>query len=105
MAQIYKGTTPTITYTFRTVDVADIAVAILTVSVNGVVVLEKDLATATVGENTLSWLFSQEDTLALNGREADFMLNWLLSDGTRGVGAGATADILRNSIEEVINAG
>lgn len=105
MTKIYRGTTPTITYTFSTVDVADIAVAILTVSVNDVVVLEKDLTTATVGVNTLSWLFSQEDTLALTGRRADFMLNWLLMDGTRGVAENETAVILKNSKEEVINAG
>lgn len=105
MTKIYRGTTPTITYTFSTVDVADIAVAILTVSVNGTVVLEKDITTATVGVNTLSWLFSQEDTLALTGRRADFMLNWVLADGTRGVAENETAVILKNSIEEVIDAG
>ena len=55
MTKIIIGTTPTITYKFKVVDVADITVAILTIKERGVNIIELNLSDATVGEDSLSW--------------------------------------------------
>lgn len=47
MQKIIIGTTPTITYKFKIVDVSDIAVAILTIKGRGTTVIEKTLAEVT----------------------------------------------------------
>lgn len=103
MQQMIKGTTPTIKYSFSTVDVADITVALLKVSqVNGAVI-SKDLAAATVGSNYLEWLLSQEDTLSLKeGKYAKITLDWLLDDGTRGAGNSAVVKVVESGTNEVL---
>lgn len=83
MAEIIKGTTPTIKFTFSNIEVADLAKAIMTVKKNGEIKIEHDLAAATVDENTISWTLSQAETLAVAGN-AEIMLNWLTDEGTRG---------------------
>ena len=50
MTKIIIGTTPTITYKFKVVNVADITVAILTIKERGVNIIELNLSDATVGE-------------------------------------------------------
>lgn len=84
MASIIIGTTPTVTYTFSTVDVSDIVSSRLTVMQSGSIIIDKDLDDATVGENSLSYTLTQAETLALGTNSARMMHNYLLSDGTRG---------------------
>lgn len=67
MTKIIIGTTPTITYTFHTVSVSDLTKAILTIKCNGQVILEKTLADAVVGENSLSWTLTQQDKADIAG--------------------------------------
>lgn len=98
---IIRGTTPTIKYTFRVVDPASITAAYLTIKKGGEIVIEKDLAAASVGDNSLSWTLTQSETLSVTGA-AEVMLNWLLNDGTRGASAQTTASFVPNHIEEVI---
>lgn len=83
MAEIIRGTTPTIKYTFNTVDVDDITKAVLTIKKCNAIVIERDLTTGTKGDNDITWTFTQEETLSIDGN-AEAMLNWVTADGTRG---------------------
>ena len=102
MLNIIIGTTPTITYTFRTVSVSDLTKAILTIKCAGQVILEKTLADAVIGENSLSWTLTQQETLALSTRTAKMMLNWLTNSGTRGASAETAIVGVTNHKREVI---
>lgn len=101
MKKIIRGTTPTIQYTFNTVNVANIVAAILTIKRGNATVIEKDLTSATVGTKTLTWKLSQEETLSASG-DASMMLNWKLTDGTRGASAVTDVKFASNYKEEVI---
>lgn len=102
MTRIIIGTTPTITYTFKVVPVATITKAVLTVKERGVNIIEKDLSDATVGEDTLSWTLTQEETLAIGARGASIMLNWLTADGVRGASKEEIVNGVNNHIREVM---
>lgn len=102
MTQIIIGTTPTITYTFRIVSPADLAKAILTIKCNGQIILEKTLADATVGENSLSWTLTQQETLNIGTRSGKMMLNWLTHSGKRGASEETTIAGIQNHVKEVI---
>ena len=102
MARIVIGTTPTITYTFKVVPVSSIVTAIFTIKQMTEIVLEKTLADATVGENTISWTLTQEETLALGVREGTVMMNWVTADGQRGIGDKCVVSVGDNHIREVI---
>ena len=102
MTKIIIGTTPTITYRFKVVDVADITVAILTIKERGVNIIELNLSDATVGEDSLSWTLTQEETLLIGTRTATMMLNWKTEDGTRGASEQVFVTGGDNHIREVI---
>ena len=103
MTKIIIGTTPTITYRFKVVNVADITVAILTIKERGVNIIELNLSDATVGEDSLSWTLTQEETLSLGtGSPLSMMLNWLTHGGTRGASAEEAVMAVNNHIREVI---
>jgi len=102
MTKIIIGTTPTITYKFKVVDVADITVAILTIKERGVNIIELNLSDATVGEDSLSWTLTQEETLLIGARTATMMLNWKTEDGTRGASEQVFVTGGDNHIREVI---
>ena len=102
MTRIIIGTTPTITYKFKVVAVADITKAILTIKERGTTLIEKDLSDATVGEDTLSWTLTQEETLAIGVKSASIMLNWLTADGVRGASKEEIINGVNNHIREVM---
>lgn len=102
MTKIIIGTTPTITYKFKVVPVDSITSAILTIKERGVNIIEKDLTDATVGEDTLSWTLTQEETLLIGTRTATMMLNWKTEDGTRGASEQVFVTGGDNHIREVI---
>ena len=102
MTKIIIGTTPTITYTFKVVDVSEITVAILTIKERGVNIIELNLSDATVGEDSLSWTLTQEETLLIGTRTATMMLNWKTEDGTRGASEQVFVTGGDNHIREVI---
>ncbi|MBQ6483058.1 MAG: hypothetical protein IJI45_18285 [Anaerolineaceae bacterium] len=78
---IVRGTTPTITYTFRTVKVEDIAVANLTI-IQGDLTIAKTIADARVAESTLSWELTQEETLSIDDEtELTVQLRYRTTDG------------------------
>ena len=66
---IIRGTTPTITYTFKTVNVTDLAVANMTLR-QGCLEITKEITDATVvhseSENYLEWTLTQAETLSIN---------------------------------------
>lgn len=100
--EIIRGTTPTITYTFKNVKVSDIEVAYFTIKQAGVILVEKTLSDAAVGESSLSWELTQEDTLGLNIGNAEPMVNWKLTSGLRGASRKASIGIIDNHKNEVI---
>lgn len=102
MTQIVIGTTPTITYTFHTVSISELSKAILTIKCTGQVILEKTLADATIGEDSLSWTLTQQETLDIGTRSGKMMLNWLTNSGTRGASAETVIMGATNHKREVI---
>lgn len=99
---IIRGTTPSFVYTFSVVDVADITAAFFTVKQDGAVIITKDIIDAVVGTKTLTFELSQADTLKLAFPECKVMLNWKLTDGTRGASEERTIHVCDNQINEVI---
>ena len=102
MTQIIIGTTPTITYKFKIVSPTELEKAILTIKIAGQVILEKTLADATVGEDSLSWTLTQQETLGIGTRSGKMMLNWLTNSGTRGASAETPIMGVTNHKREVI---
>ena len=102
MTKIIIGTTPTITYKFKIVNVSEITVAILTIKERGVNIIELNLSDATIGEDSLSWTLTQEETLLIGARTATMMLNWKTEDGTRGASEQVFVTGGDNHIREVI---
>lgn len=103
MAQIIRGTTPVLEFTYKDITVSDITKAILTIAQNGSIIIEKDLTTATVRENSLTWTLSQEESLTLNAsRNARIVCDWVLSNGTRGRSNVLMVDVGEPGKDEVI---
>ena len=102
MTKIIIGTTPTITYKFKVVDVSEISVAILTIKERGTNIIELNLSDATIGEDSLSWTLTQEETLQFAGKTCTMMLNWKTEDGTRGASEEVFIQGAPNHIREVI---
>ena len=101
MAIIVKGTTPTIIYKFKTIDVNTVTTAIYTIKKDDTIVLRKTLTDATIKGNALTWTLTQEETLSLDGNGLTGMLNWKVGD-ERGVSKPMEIIIANNHIEEVI---
>lgn len=94
-----RGTTPTFTYTFKKVPVEDIAVCFLTVKEDTVKV-ERDLTTATVGEDTIEWTLTQEETLKFKDKVA-YQIRWKTVDGKTGkspITTDKVTDILKEGV-------
>ena len=96
---IIKGTTPTIQYKFNVVHVTDISKAYLTIT-GGPEPIEKDLDSATIGTNTISWTLTQQETLSFAGT-VQVMLNWLTTGGTRGASK-KTMIVVESNLKEVV---
>ncbi len=102
MTQIIIGTTPTITYKFKIVSPADLRTAILTIKNQSQTILEKTLADAVVGDDSLSWTLTQQETLTIGTRTAKMMLNWVTHSGKRGASTETTIAGVSNHVKEVI---
>lgn len=66
---IIRGTTPTIGFSFKAIDGTEIAVAYLTVKQNRVVMIERDITTATATESNITWDLTQAETLSLKPKD------------------------------------
>lgn len=102
MANIIRGTTPTIVYKFKTVNVQNIVTAFFTIKQLGILKIKKSLNDANVDNDSLSWRLSQKETLSLATGNVSIMLNWVTSDGTRGSSKRDKIVIEENHIEEAI---
>ena len=103
MAQIIRGTTPTLEFTFSDVTVGNITKAILTVKQDSTIMIEKDREAATIGEKSISWTLAQDDTLKLkSGRTADVVCDWKTDSGIRGRSNQLKVDIGEPGKNEVI---
>ena len=100
--EIISGTTPTIVYTFSTIDVSMIRSAVLTIRSENRVTILKNLEDASIEASSLYWKLTQEESLSLKVGKASIMLNWVLNDGTRGVSRTADLMVAANDINEVI---
>ena len=82
---IIRGTTPTVRFTFASVNPAQIMDAYLVLKQQGQEVVRIEMEDAIVGEHALSWVLSQEQTLALTpGKDTTIVCDWLLPTGVRG---------------------
>lgn len=100
---IARGTTPTITVTFSTIDVSTIVAAYLTFKQGGQSIFEMPLSDATVGEGMISWMVPQEDTLLLaENKFVDVIVDWKTSDGVRGQSKPASYKVTPAGVDEVI---
>lgn len=80
---IPRGTTPSIPFTFKTIDTATIVVAYLTIEQAGVQILEKDLSEAVATEGKLEWTLTQEETLAIRDNiEMRIQCRYRTNDGS-----------------------
>ena len=69
----------------------------------GSVAIQKDLEDAVVGEASLTWTLSQEETLSFRAdQKATMMLNFRLADGTRAASNKTELCFRDNHITEVI---
>ena len=83
--KIIRGTTPTVKFTFKTIQVGNIRTAYLVIKRGGSAVFKKTDGNADAEENSLSFTLSQEETLSLPyGDNMTIGLDWLTVDGTRG---------------------
>ena len=99
--EIIRGTTPTLIFTFSTIDVNNITTAYLTVK--GDVSFEKDIDQAVKDENTLSWTLTQTETLSLVvNKPVTIYCDWVTIDGTRGRSKQKTAMVAPTGKEMVI---
>ena len=101
MTAIIRGTTPTLKYTFNDVQVTNITTAYLTIKIDNEPThnIEKDLSTATVEAKAISWKLTQTETLSF-GNNINVMLNWKMSDGTRGASE-KTSILVSDNYKEV----
>ena len=102
MVFITIGTTPTITYKYKTVSPSDFRACILTIKCNGQILIEKTLSDAEISTDSVSWTLSQAETLSLGTRVAKMMCNWVTADGTRGASEEVYIQGSTNHIREVI---
>ena len=93
MADIIRGTTPTIKFKFDTIKVSDITAAYLTIKAGDTI--EKDLAAAEIGSDYIAWKLTQAETLNF-GDTIYAMINWKLSDGTRGASSKKAFKVIGN---------
>lgn len=103
MAEIVRGTTPTIKFRFSTIDPTSIVVGVFTAKIGNLTVIEKDLSDAVVDSEYISWKLTQEETLRFSrSRKATIVCDWKVGDGTRGRSKTATFDVTEPGKDEVI---
>ncbi len=101
--EIIRGTTPTLIFTFDTINVEDISVAYLLIRQNGSTVIEKTLADGTVLDGKLSFTFSQAETLSLTtDRPASVVLDWKTVAEVRGRSNIYRFDVKQAGVDEII---
>ena len=81
---MYRGTTPTLIFTFpNDFDVTQASVVLVTISDRGTPLFEKTGEDIEVDEHTVSVFLSQEETLRMPIGEVSCQINLLYADNTR----------------------
>lgn len=82
---VTRFTTPTFTFTFEDLDVSTITVAELTVKQDRLVI-ERNINTAVIDEESISWTLSQEETGKLTAwMKGEAKCDWVTTSGIRGI--------------------
>lgn len=82
--ELIRLTTPTIQFTFKDIDTAQIEKAYLVIK-NRQAIIEKAMDEATVTQGMLEWKLTQQESQRLKvGEKVKIYCDWLLKDGTRG---------------------
>ena len=104
MNAIIRGTTPTITFTFDSVDPADFVDHCLTIkSVTDLNTAIIQTSNATIDTGTLSYTLAQVQTLALTaGDTVNVYCDWLTTGGVRGRSVVATCRVFETGKDEVM---
>lgn len=85
MAEIIRGTTPTVIYSFDMIKPEDISVCYLLIKQRGHPVIEKTLGDSSLTDGKLSFTLTQEETLSLStAYPAQIVLDWKTTGGVRG---------------------
>ena len=85
MAELIRGTTPTIKIAFKTIDTSAISVAYLCFKRGTATILEKSLESAIVQPGYISWTLTQQESFRLAAHQnIQVMCDWKLASGTRG---------------------
>lgn len=99
--EIIRGTTPTVIYKFKCVNPADLSAAFLTIKQDGETLLDLDINAATIGEDNISWVLSQQNTLQMSEGKVTMMMNWKLNSGRRGASKENTV-IVKDNYKDVV---
>ena len=82
--EIIRGTTPTIQFSFETIEPSNIVTAYLIIKQDSSVIIEKSISDSSVVEDKLSFTLTQEETLSLGKSKAYVSLDWVTNGGVRG---------------------
>lgn len=83
MNEIARGTTPTIRFTFKTIDPSEIVTAYLTLKQNSETIIEKDISSAETGADYIEWKLPQDETKTLDSRyPVQVQCRYKVGDGT-----------------------
>ena len=94
MAEIIRGTTPTLEFKYNSIQISDITVANLYVKQQGVAIISKQIDTATVANSKISWTLTQTETLHLKpATSAAIVCDWKTNAGLRGRSEELLADV------------
>lgn len=100
--ELIRGTTPTITFTFDSIDPASIITADLTITQCGKTIVNRSQSTMTVGNTTVSWKLTQEETLAFqSGLECFAQIRYKTTDNNvyaSPIGSMRVCDILKDGV-------
>lgn len=100
---IVRGTTPTIEYSFSTIEIAEIGKAVLTIKQLDEIVIERDLESSEVIDDKLTWSLTQEESLRLHPKvQATLYLDYVLANGRRASAKTKVIEVANTGQNEVI---
>lgn len=102
MQKIVVGTTPKIRWHFSKVSVSDIVTATTTIKKHGLNVVVKDIDSATINDDEITYSLSQDETLGAGADICEIMLNWVTNTGIRGASGITHIEFTKNHINEVL---
>lgn len=102
MNKIVVGTTPKIRWRFSKISVSDIVKATMTIKRYGTNVVVKDIDSAIINDDEITYSLSQSETLDIGVGTCEIMLNWVTNNGVRGASGITHIEFTKNHINEVL---